>query len=290
MNDKDFKAKYKMGVCTNSPWKPLIPEDIREETMRQIRKESIELHGLDLDQCPKRFVCLTKTCIGRPLPELSPTAKPYLEQLKKTHKVINGELFISNCDTCTIAKSCKAACWQVNDFMNRQAGEQPNLIYQESLEQHDEIQQPISMDTQPSVFNNLEIPWDCISEAKQNLVKMYLFERKDFISIGKILNIKTAEKVRYQFYAALTKLSEYAIIRKFIENKEEKLTEKQALIMRKVYIDNSSLTSVAKEYNITKQSVQQLVAKVIKQNNLKWHVFVKKRKNKVIYNIPAVLR
>jgi len=136
MDEKKFKKINKPPACTQQPWAHLIHPDDRFNVLGKIREESIMLHGENLDACPKRKTCFTKACMGRPLPVKSPTFQPYLEQLKKTHKIVNDELYINNCGSCQIAPTCKSLCHQMNDWLQRDSDPQPNLIYQDNLENY----------------------------------------------------------------------------------------------------------------------------------------------------------
>jgi predicted DNA-binding protein YlxM (UPF0122 family) len=288
MNEKDFKYTYKIPVCTQQPWKQLISIDKRDEILRIIRRESIEAYGYSMDECPKRKVCFTKECLGRPLPWLSKTAKPYLEKLKLTHTIINDELYINNCTKCPIVKVCSSTCLQVNDFIRRNEEPEPKLIYQKTLEQY---KNSIIDDNESSGnIASLKIPWDSIPERKANVVKKYLFQRKDFLTIAKELDLNNQARAKYEFYSALTTLSEVAIMRKFIETKGHELEDGQLSLLKSIYFDRKTLTEVAKERKISKQAVQQLLSRIINKYKIKWAIFVKKHKNKVIYNIPEILK
>lgn len=120
MDELEYKRKFKPSSCSSPPWATLIPAKDRPEILRIIRQECIDIYGHDLDECPKRFTCLKKSCIGRPLPWKSPTAAPYLERLKETQVIKNEEMFIqTDCSVCPIAAICKNPCNQVLDFIDR---------------------------------------------------------------------------------------------------------------------------------------------------------------------------
>lgn len=289
MNEKDFKKTFKLPVCTVAPWYSLLPKDEKDNLMRKIRQETIELYGHSMDECPKRKVCLTKTCIGRPLPWKSKTALPYLEKLKTTHNIQNDELFISNCDSCTISKTCKNSCYQINDYLNRGYNKEPELVIQENLENHTQVIS-IGGDFEVENLKNQEIPWDCLTNTRQLVVKKYLYEGKDFLTIAKELDITNQARAKYEFYSALTRLSEFAVIRKFIDENENKLTSKQKRVLIMIYKTNLSLTQVASIENMSKQSIQQIMKRLINKFNIKWSVFVRKQKGKTIYNVPGVFK
>lgn len=289
MDQNKFKKTNKPASCTQPPWASVLPKNNREDILRQIKQESVQYYGYSFDECPKRLTCFSKKCMGRPLPWLSPTAKPYLDKLKNIHKIENDELFLSNCDTCSIAKSCKSACAQVNDFMQRDRIKEPKIDYRESL---DNIVEEFDLDSiQAQLFlNNVRIPWDAINEKRQKTVKKYLYEQKDFLTVAKELGYHDQSRARYEFYAALTILAEYTVMRKFIQDKGPLLDAKTREFLLSIYIENMTITSVAKTKNISKQAVQQKLARIIEKYNIKWPVFVRKQKNKVIYTKSEVLK
>lgn len=287
-NEKKFKLDHKPPACTTQPWKNLIPIEQRDNILRKIKEETVEIYGYSMDSCTKRKTCFTKTCIGRELPWKSPTAKPYLEQLKTTHRIQNDELFIDNCSTCPIAKTCTSTCSQVNDFINRASDPQIQFVYQENLEAADETYTQSSGERPKE--QGLELPWDILTPAKARVIRKYLYEHKDFLIVAKELDLNNQAEAKYVFYSALTKLSEYGIMRRFLEQNSEKLTEKQRLMMGEVYLKNKSLTEVAEQYNISVPAVTGMINRIVDKFSIKWPVFVRKEDQKVIYNVPEVLK
>ena len=89
VDEKAFKRIHKPPACTKAPWEHLVTGPNKDNILRAIRQETIAIYGQSMDECPKRKVCFTKSCIGRPLPFKSPTAKPYLDQLKLTHNIVS---------------------------------------------------------------------------------------------------------------------------------------------------------------------------------------------------------
>lgn len=288
MNEKKFKQDNKPPACTTQPWKYLIPAEQRDDVLRKIKEETVEIYGYSMDSCTKRKTCFTKTCIGRELPWKSPTAKPYLEQLQKTHRIENNELHIDNCATCPIAKTCTSTCSQVNDFINRTSEPEMQFVYQENLESYN--QEQVQASGERPKEQGLELPWDILTPAKARVIRKYLYEQKDFLLVAKELDLNNQAEAKYVFYSALTKLSEYGIVRKFLEENSEKLTEKQRLIMDEVYFKNKSLTEVAEQYTISVPAVTGMINRVVEKYSLKWPVFVRKEDQKVIYNVPEVLK
>lgn len=286
MDEKKFKKEFKPPACTRAPWEHLITGPNKENIMRQIRQETIAIYGESMDECPKRKVCFTKACIGRPLPWKSPTAKPYLDQLKTTHNIQNDEMFLANCDTCPIAAYCTSSCSQVNDFLQRDKTEEPEMIYKESLD--NVILEQSNSDKLTGILGKgFTPPWDCLTPRRALVIKKYLYENKDFLNVAKELGLYDQSKAKYEFYAALTTLSEYAVMRRWIKDNPN---ANGVDVLHQIYNENKTMTQVAENLQISKQAVQQTVARVIKANKLTWNVFVKKQGNKVVYNVPEALR
>lgn len=288
-SDNDFKSKNRPASCTQPPWSSLIDADKRDEILATIRRETIAAYGFSMDECPKRMVCFTKTCMSRPMPWKSDTAKPYLEKMK-LNQVFNkeDELTLSNCDICPIFKTCKSTCAQVNDFMNRDKAQEPELVFRENLDNI--VQEDFDTTVSRVLGKNIKVPWDSISSVRKSVIKKYLYDQKDFLTIAKELKLTDQARVKYEFYAGLTTLSEYGTFRQFLEEKGDSLTHKQRCILIMVYKNQFKLKSVAYVEEITKQAVQQMIARIIKKYDLKWQVFVRKENNKVIYNVPEILK
>lgn len=286
VDEKSFKKINKPAACTIAPWEKLVTGPNRDNILRQIRQESIALYGKSFDQCDKRKVCFTKQCIGRPLPWLSPTAKPYLEQLKTTHNIVNNELYLANCETCPIAMYCSSTCSQMNDFLQRDKTEEPEMVYKESLDNI--VQEADQEDRLTGILGKgLATPWDCLTKRREQVIKKYVYENKDFLTVAKELGLYDQAKAKYEFYAALTRLSEYAVMRKWIKDNPE---TNGIDILNKIYNENRTMVEVAEQMKVSKQAVQQTVSRIVKANNISWAVFVRKQGNKVVYNVPEVLR
>lgn len=288
MDEKKFKKIHKPAACTEQPWASLVDPDNKFSILNKIREESILLHGESLDACPKRKVCFTKTCMGRPLPVKSPAFKPYLEQLKKTHNIVNDELYIDTCGSCQIKTSCKSLCHQMNDFLKRDSDPSPNLIFQDNLENYpSELQMG---DTVNSKNFDISLCWEVIPENKAAIIKKYLYQQKDFEIVAKELNISNKALAKYEYYSTLNKLAEFSVMRKFIKDNQSDLTENQQLVLNMVYYGNKNLTQTAKELNITTESVRRTILRVVEANKLSWPIFVRKEQGKLIYNIPEILK
>ena len=242
MDEKKFKKDNKPAACTMPPWAGLIPKAQRDDVLRQIRHETVEHYGYSMDECPKRLVCLGKTCLGRPLPHKSPTAKPYIDQLRQTHTFNNDELMLSNCDICPIRLSCTSTCSEMNDFMNRDRIKEPYLDFRENLE--NVVQEPErSVTIENLVEKGRKVPWDALTTKRKETVEKYLYEQKDFLTIARELGYHDQSRARYELYAALTTLAEYATMRKFYEDNESILKEADKKVIKNIYLDNLSITS-----------------------------------------------
>jgi predicted DNA-binding protein YlxM (UPF0122 family) len=289
VNELEFKKENRMSACTAPPWAVFIPPRDRPEILRIIRQECIDIYGHSFDECPKRLTCFKKECIGRPLPWKSETARPYLEQLKATQDIRNEELYITtNCASCPIASICKSPCNQVLDFIEREKAVEPNIDYRNDTEQFKIVKENL----EPANFlvGGEDIPWDVLPKRKQEVIKKYLYEGRDFRYVGETLGLNNQARAKYEFYAAITKLSEYAVVRNFLTNHYNELTVRQQQIFNMVYLDNRSFIDVAKDLQISKQSVQQTVARVLKKYNVTWKTYVKKRGNKVLYSVPQIFK
>lgn len=283
----NIKKKYLPSVCTRNPIYHLIPYKERLDTLRQIKQECLDIYGYTMDECPSRFTCEEK-CTGRELPWKSPTARPYLEKLSETLTVTDEKLFVTGCDGCPIRTSCTSVCAQINDYMNRSNQQQPTVTYQEDVDRHSEIPSD-PFKSFKSVTLGLNVPWDALNDTRSQVIKLYVEEGRDFSHVAKLTGLYNQAEAKYEFYAGLTTLSKYAIMRQFLQTKP-KLTIRQKLILDKAYIDNMKFTKIAEELDISSQAVQQLVNRVIKANKLKWTRFVRKEGTKVIYDTTEIFR
>lgn len=290
MDEKAYKKIHKPAACTTQPWRRLIPADKRELVLAKIRQETIVAYGYSMDECPKRKVCLTKQCMGRTLPWKSNTARPYLEKLKNTHKVENEELHLESCEVCPVAKTCKSVCTQVNDWMNRGKDVEPNIVYKESLDNF--ITADIDTTGSSVLGKGLEIPWDCLSDLRKEVVQRYLYDQKDFLTVAAELGLHDQARAKYEFYAGLTKLAEYATMRQFCRGEylTDRLTHIQEIYLTSKYFEFQTITDIAKDNVVSKQTVQQCISSVIKKYNLKWHIYVRKEGNKTTYNVPELMK
>ena len=288
VDEKQWKKLNKPPACTSNPIEHLIPNKDKYEILRQIREECIDHYGQDIiSECNKRKVCLTKKCLGRELPWKSPTALPYLQQLTKTQEIQNGEMFVkTDCSSCPLVKACSNPCSQVLDYIQRDRSMEPQMVAKEHSDKL--YAAPIeNVDTNTFTTN---IPWDALTDRRRKVIKMHLYERRDFKYIANKLNLNNQARAKYEYYAALTTVSEYAIMREFLEGKINKLTEKQQKVLSSVYYDNNNLCEVAANLGISKQAIQQMISRVVNKYEITWPRFVWKKGNRVIYNVPQILK
>lgn len=285
-----FKRENRPSSCTEPPWAQLIPPAQRPGTLRQIRQECIDELGYSLDECPHRLTCLKKTCPGRPMPTFSKTAQPYLGTLKQRHKW-DGDKFIvlTDCRECPIVKECKNPCNMVVDFIDRAKTKEPRLVFAESVDPMIPVDFPEIGDGKITAYAE-ELPWDCLSKKKVALIKLYLYEQRDYRYVADKLKLTNQARAKYEFYAALTKMSEYGVVRRFLTEHINKLTPRQQQIFDMIYYDNLTMVETARRLGISKQSVNQTVTRVLKRYGVKWPVFVRKHKKKTIYNVLEVFK
>ena len=290
MDEKKFKKDNKPPACTLPPWANLISIENRDDILRKIKQETVQNYGYSMEECPKRMVCIGKTCLGRPLPHNSITAKPYIDKLRKTHKFNNdNELLVSNCNSCSIYKSCTSTCAQITDYMKRDKVNEPHLLYKDNFDNStQEPERIINLET--LIGKGRKIPWDCLPEKRKLTVEKYLYQQKDFLTIAKELGYTDQKNAQYAFWAALTTLSEYAAMRKFFEDNKGKIDGHTEMLIYDLYLNNMSITDIAKIRGVSKQSLQQKISRLIKKYDIKWQVFVKKSGNKLIYNTAEAIK
>jgi predicted DNA-binding protein YlxM (UPF0122 family) len=291
--EKKFKLNNRQPACNKRPWEYLVPKEIRADLLMRVRQECLEIYGNSLSECTKKSICFTKKCLGRELEWKSKLAKPYLDMFAKIVGINEGDLYYiqNDCAGCPIAKECKSPCYQVNDYLNRFKTKEPNLVYQENLENHNPIE--YYPETIANVLVNKEVPWDCLTDRKQELVRKYLYEGKDFLTIAKEMDLNNQARVKYEFYSALNKLSEFAKMREFIKEYEQILRNEnpnQYEILKELYINNLTTVDVAEKKGISKQAVGQTLTRVLTRYKISFMTFVKKVGNKVVYNVPEVFK
>jgi len=289
MHNKKWKYKHKPACCTEPPWKYLIPSNQRSEILRQIRQECLDAYGYTFDECTKRFVCNSGQCLGRPLPYMSNTAWPYLQKLEETQNVKDQELIVcTNCEKCSIYNDCSIPCRQVTDYAERNKTLEPPLYYSDNIEKFVHNQHELGP-VKLKVSSN-DIPWDILTDKKKEIVRQYLFHQKDFRHVADMMGLYNQAVAKYEFYSSLNKLSEYGVMRKFLQKNQDKLTDYQKNILNLIYVHNYSKLEVSDTLQISPQAVNQLVSRVVKKYKIKWSKFVRKENGKIIYNVPELFK
>lgn len=291
-DDWKYKQKYKPAACTQPIWSSVIPADKRLEILRLIRNET-QNEGRNLDECPKRKICITKDCLGRTLPWGSETARPYLEQLELTHDIrvnpISGEkeLFLSTCQTCPLkaANTCnRQPCNQVLDQIKKDESVEPSIEFRDDISN-------ISFSTEDNSASNYphtidEIPMEVLTDRKKEIVQQYAIESRDFRAIGKNVLDKDNKQafVKLEFHSAMSKLKKVSLVREFIKEKGHLLTERQYAIFNLVFLENQTMVAVAKEFQVSKQNIQQIISKILKKHNIVFQPYVKMHNNQPKYS------
>jgi predicted DNA-binding protein YlxM (UPF0122 family) len=135
----------------------------------------------------------------------------------------------------------------------------------------------------PAELNEVELPWDCLGDSREAIVRLRLYQRKDFLTIARKCQLFNQSAAKYEFYAALDKLSEYAIVREFLKEKGDQLTLAQNEILKARYIRNEKISDIASSRGVDVSAVSHLIKRVFEKYSIHWPVYVKKENNKVIY-------
>lgn len=289
MDEIKFKKESKMSACSSPPWQIFIPVKDRPEILRAIRNECLDIYGKSFDECENRLTCFKKVCVGRNLPWLSPTAKPYLDKLTKTQNIVDNKMVIAtDCSTCPIVTKCKSPCNQILDFIEREKSIEPLIQFKDSVENVVYVEQRIEAKVETPLTD--VIPWDVLTPRRQEVVRKYILEGRDYRSIAVALGLYNQAWSKYEMYAAITKLSKYATIRKFLEQERKNLTTRQVEIFDLVYNKNMSLVQVAAKLSISKQAVHRTISRILTKYHVVWSSYVKKKGNKVTYHVPEMFK
>lgn len=279
--------KKKPAACTQPPWKAYLPNGKKGEILIKIRQETEQAYGQNYDSCPKRMVCIGKSCLGRPLPTKSKTFQKYFSEMKKNLNIVGEQLILENCDICKLRSDCTKPCQQINDYLNRGSKEKIDLVYKETV--HNIAQEPQNREFNYGELNFKELPWDCVPELNKKVYDKLVLQRKGLQQVTDECGINNKSYTKKIYAQTLNKLAEYSIMREFL-SKKPKLTSKQLEILEKVYLQNKSLTKVSKEFNVSRQSVQEVVKRVKTKYNINIPKFYREIKGKPVYNIPEFLR
>jgi len=290
MNQRDYKRANKPSACTLPPWAIHIPPKVRADTLRQIRQECIDIYGHSFDECSKRKICITKSCMGRPLPWKSKTAKPFLEQLVNTHKLNDSdELLIgTNCDICPIKPICTSVCNQVTDFIDRKKSAESTVYIDEYLEKVN--RKKVKDSSAKLKFTISDLPWDCLNEREQLVVKEYYIEQRDYRYVAEKFGFYNQAASKYFICIKLNKLAKFAAMRLFLAERGSELNTKHRLLFEELYIKNKKQKEVVESLGYSAFYISQQVKRIKLKYNIRWHTFVRRKKGKTIYSILEVMR
>lgn len=278
--------KKKPAACTQPPWKAYLPNGKKGEILIKIRQETEQAYGQNYDSCPKRMVCIGKSCLGRPLPTKSKTFQKYFSEMKKNLNIVNDELVLENCDICQLRPNCNKPCQQINDYLARDKKEQIDLTYKETI--HNIAQEPQNREFSYGELNFKELPWDCVPELNKKVYEKVFLEKKNMRLCALELNLADASTIKQIITSTFNKLSEYYNIRKFLKENPP-LTKKQKLVLHLMYIKNMNFREIEKATNLSKSSISAIINRVKNKYNLKIEKFHKRIGNVRTYKIPRNL-
>jgi Sigma-70, region 4 len=296
MNDIQFKKKNRPALCTDDPFLRLVPRDKVHEILNIARQRSRDIGLDDYDLgCPKRFTC-DGNCSGRPVPSHVPELEPYIKKL--SHLIApDGMLYVKGCNACPIAKTCKKACAQITDYMEKNKNKEDITnkfdVSQTSTDfalgnwvsdSGEESQPGILIkliERYGSIQDTIEnMPWGSINEKRAHLVRMYCFEGKDFRACAKELGYSNGTVARNEFYRSLTTLSKFATVRFFIEEHRDEISDVDHELLQLRYYKFLTVNEIANQLNMCVGTVRSRLFRFINKSHLKYVKYV--NKNKVI--------
>ena len=241
MNDTQFKKKNKPALCTLDPVLSQVPKDKYHELLNICRQKARDSGFEDYDTgCPKRHTCLGN-CTGRPIAHYIDELKPYIDKVR--HLIApDGMIYLKGCGTCPIKTTCKKTCNQVSDFMDRNKNKEDLTTKFEpvAITTDYALANWVGGDdgeTQPGILSELigrygsiqdtieNLPWGAINDKRQRLIRMYVFEGKDFRASANELGYSNGNVARNEFYRSLTTLSKFATVRYFIEQHRDEISD-----------------------------------------------------------------
>lgn len=292
MNDTQFKKKNKPALCTLDPVMSAVPKDKFHE-IQNIVKQKLRDAGLDYDSsCPKRHTC-SGNCTGRPIYHQVDELKPYIDKIR--HLIApDGMIYLSGCQTCPIVKTCKSTCNQVSDFMNRHSNKEDLIIKMEPVQVSTDyaISNWVSEDTESnpgilaelierygSIQNTIEqLPWGAINDKRQRLIRMYVFEGKDFRASANELGYSNGNVARNEFYRALTVLSKYATVRYFIEQHRDEISDVEYELLQLRYYKFLSVMEISSETGLPIGTIRSKLFRFLKKSKTTYSKYVLKGK------------
>lgn len=292
MTDNQFKKKNKPALCTLDPVLSQVPKDRYHELINIVRQRARDKGSVYDPGCPKRFTC-DGICTGRPIINDVPELKPYIKKI--SHLIqLDGMLYVNGCKMCPIVKTCKNTCDQVSDFMNRNENKDDltNKMEPVIIPMDHALSTWVSddSDSAPGILTELisrygsiqdaisNLPWDAINSKRQRLIKMYIFEGKDFRASAKDLGYSNGVVARNEFYRALTKLSKYATVRFYIECNRDSIEDIDYELLQMRYYEFLSVSEISSRLNIPVGTIRSKLFRFLTKAKMKYSRFVVKGK------------
>src|SRR5271163_871902 len=132
-------------------------------------------------------------------------------------------IYLKGCSTCPIKTTCKKTCNQVSDFMQRSKNAEDiiNKLEPAPVSTDFALSNWVSDDTETnpgiltelierygSISNTIEqLPWGAINNKRQRLIRLYVFEGKDFRASAEELGYSNGNVARNEFYRGISCLS-----------------------------------------------------------------------------------
>lgn len=293
MTDAQFKKKNRPALCTEDPFLAIVPRNKVHEILNIARQRSRDAGMDDYDLgCPKRYIC-EGDCTGRPVPTHVPELKPYIKKLQ--HLISpDGMMYVNKCAKCPVAKTCKKVCDQIADYMERGKNKE------DITNKFDETTTPLdfnlgswvadSEDQKPGVLAKLierygsiqdtieNMPWGAISEKRGRLVRLYIFEGKDFRACATELGYSNAVIARNEFYRSLTTLSRFATARFFIEEHRDEISDLDYELLQLRYYKFLTVDQISQQLNIRVGTVRSRLFRFISKSKLRYMKYVSRGK------------
>jgi hypothetical protein len=292
MNDTQFKKKNKPALCTLDPVMAVVPKAKFHE-LQNIVRQKLRDSGLDYDSgCPKRHTCLGN-CTGRPIYHQVDELKPYIDKIR--HLIApDGMIYLKGCGTCPIKSTCKKTCNQVSDFMDRNKNKEdlvnklePAIVTTDFALSHwvgdDTESQPGILSELISRYGSIQdtienLPWGAINDKRQRLIRMYVFEGKDFRASAIELGYSNGNVARNEFYRSLTTLSKFATVRYFIEQHRDEISDFDYELLQLRYYKFLSVNEISKLLILPVGTIRSKLFRFLKKSKTKYSRFVVKGK------------
>ena len=293
MSDASFKKKNKHAICTLDPVMASVPKDKFHELQNIVRQKCRDV-GLDYDSaCSKRLTC-NGTCTGRQVYHFIDELAPYIKKI--SHIIApDGMIYLKGCGTCPIKTTCKKTCNQVSDFMDRNKNKEDLTTKFEpvAITTDYALANWVGGDdgeTQPGILSELigrygsiqdtieNLPWGAINDKRQRLIRMYVFEGKDFRASANELGYSNGNVARNEFYRSLTTLSKFATVRYFIEQHRDEISDFDYELLQLRYYKFLSVNEISGQLGLPVGTIRSKLFRFLKKSKTKYSRFVVKGK------------